>query len=72
MEQLMNKENIIQINGKDYNSESLDEKQKYYIKQIQDLQIKSNKLTFEKDQIDKAKDHFVGALIKSVKNDEDK
>jgi hypothetical protein len=29
-------------------------------------------LTFEKDQIDKAKDHFVGALIKSVKNDEDK
>ena len=68
----MSKENIINIDGKDFNSEDLNNNQKYYIKQVQDLQIKSNKLAFEKDQIDKAKDHFVSALIKSVKDDEDK
>ena len=68
----MSKENIVKIDGKDFNAEDLDNHQKYYIKQVQDLQIKSNKLAFEKDQIDKAKDHFVSALINSVKDDEDK
>jgi len=68
----MTKENVIKIDGKDYDSESFDNEQKYYIQQVQDLQLKSNKLAFEKDQIDKAKDHFVSALIKSVKDDEDK
>ena len=68
----MTKENVIKIDGKDFNHEDLDNNQKYYIQQIQDLQTKSNKLAFEKDQIDKAKDHFVSALIKSVKDDEDK
>tara|TARA_R100001163_G_C5034024_1_gene173613 strand:+ start:949 stop:1155 length:207 start_codon:yes stop_codon:yes gene_type:complete len=68
----MTKENVIKIDGKDFNHEDLDNNQKYYIQQIQDLQTKSNKLAFEKDQIDKAKDHFVSALINSVKNDEDK
>jgi len=66
------KENVIKIDGKDYDSESFDNKQKYYIQQIQDLQMKSNKLAFEKDQIDKAKDHFINAMINSVKDDEDK
>jgi len=68
----MTKENVIKIDGKDYDSESFDNKQKYYIQQIQDLQMKSNKLAFEKDQIDKAKDHFINAMINSVKDDEDK
>ena len=68
----MSKENIVKIDGKDFNAEDLDNHQKYYIKQVQDLQIKSNKLAFEKDQIDKAKDHFVSALINSVKDDKDK
>ena len=68
----MTKENVIKIDGKDFNTEDLNNNQKYYIQQVQDLQIKSNKLAFEKDQIDKAKDHFVSALISSVKDDEDK
>jgi hypothetical protein len=68
----MSKENVIKIDGKDFNPEDLNNNQKYYIQQVQDLQMKSNKLAFEKDQIDKAKDHFVSALIKSVKDDEDK
>ena len=68
----MTKENVIKIDGKDFNPEDLNNNQKYYIQQIQDLQSKSNKLAFEKDQVDKAKDHFVSALIKSVKDDEDK
>ena len=59
----MTKENVIKIDGKDFNHEDLDNNQKYYIQQIQDLQTKSNKLAFEKDQIDKAKDHFVRPLI---------
>ena len=68
----MTKENVIKIDGKDFNTDDLNNNQKYYIQQVQDLQFKSNKLAFEKDQIDKAKDHFVSALIKSVKDDEDK
>jgi hypothetical protein len=68
----MTKENVIKIDGKNFNTEDLNNNQKYYIQQVQDLQIKSNKLAFEKDQIDKAKDHFVSALISSVKDDEDK
>jgi hypothetical protein len=68
----MSKENVIKIDGKDFNPEDLNNNQKYYIQQVQDLQMKSNKLAFEKDQVDKAKDHFVSALIKSVKDDEDK
>ena len=68
----MTKENVIKIDGKDFNPEDLNNNQKYYIQQVQDLQMKSNKLAFEKDQVDKAKDHFVSALIKSVKDDEDK
>ena len=68
----MTKENVVKIDGKNFNTEDLNNNQKYYIQQVQDLQLKSNKLAFEKDQIDKAKDHFVSALIKSVKDDEDK
>jgi hypothetical protein len=68
----MSEQNVIKIDGKDFNPEDLNNNQKYYIQQVQDLQMKSNKLAFEKDQIDKAKDHFVSALIKSVKDDEGK
>tara|TARA_R100000995_G_C3363926_1_gene68669 strand:+ start:272 stop:478 length:207 start_codon:yes stop_codon:yes gene_type:complete len=68
----MTKENVVKIDGKNFNTEDLNNNQKYYIQQVQDLQLKSNRLAFEKDQIDKAKDHFVSALIKSVKDDEDK
>ena len=68
----MTKENVVKIDGKNFNTDNLNNNQKYYIQQVQDLQLKSNKLAFEKDQIDKAKDHFVSALINSVKDDEDK
>ena len=68
----MTKENVVKIDGKNFNTDNLNNNQKYYIQQVQDLQLKSNKLAFEKDQIDKAKDHFVSALINSVKDDKDK
>jgi len=68
----MNKENVVKIDGKNFNTEDLNNNQKYYIQQVQDLQMKSNKLAFQKDQIDKAKEYFVNALIQSVKDDEDK
>jgi|TARA_R110000824_G_scaffold293681_1_gene481992 hypothetical protein len=59
-------ENIVNIKGKDYDSEKFDNKQKYYVSQIQDLQRKSASLAFQKDQVDVAKDQFVNALIASV------
>jgi hypothetical protein len=68
----MSEQNVIKIDGKDFNPEDLNNNQKYYIQQVQDLQLKSNKLAFEKDQIDKAKDYFVNALINSVNDDKDK
>ena len=68
----MNKENVVKIDCKNFNTDNLNNNQKYYIQQVQDLQLKSNKLAFEKDQIDKAKDYFVNALINSVNDDKDK
>ena len=68
----MSKENVVKIDGKNFNADDLDNNQKYYIQQVQDLQLKGNKLAFEKDQIDKAKDYFVNALINSVNDDKDK
>ena len=68
----MTKENVVKIDGKNFNTDNLNNNQKYYIQQVQDLQLKSNKLAFEKDQIDKAKDYFVNALINSVNDDKDK
>jgi hypothetical protein len=65
----MTKENVVKIDGKNFNTDDLNNNQKYYIQQVQNLQLKSNKLAFEKDQIDKAKDYFVNALINSVNDD---
>ena len=33
----MTKENVIKIDGKDFNTEDLNNNQKYYIQQVQDL-----------------------------------
>ena len=65
-------ENIVNIKGKEYDPEKFDNKQKYYVSQIQDLHRKSASLAFQKDQVDVAKDQFVNALINSVEEESEK
>ena len=66
----MTEENkVININGTDFTDDQLDDKQKYLIAQIQDLQIKSQNFQFQLDQVSVAKDQFTNALIASLEED---
>ena len=62
--------NVININGTDYDSEDLNNDQKYIINQIQDLQTKENSLRFQLDQVRVAREVFVANLIKSLETEE--
>ena len=64
------KSNVINIDGKEYNQEDLDDKQTYLIKQINDLQAKSANLRFQLDQVSVAQSAFTNSLIASLKNEE--
>ena len=64
------KANVINIDGKEYNQEDLDDKQTYLIKQINDLQAKSANLRFQLDQVSVAQSAFTNSLITSLKNEE--
>jgi len=62
-----NKENVINIEGNSYKEEDLDNKQKYLINQIKDLQSKSASLRFQLDQVSVAQSSFTNSLIASLK-----
>ena len=62
--------NVINIDGKEYNQEDLDDSQTYLIKQIKDLQAKSANLRFQLDQVSVAQSAFTNSLITSLKNEE--
>ena len=64
------KSNVINIDGKEYNQEDLDDKQTYLIKQINDLQAKSANLRFQLDQVSVAQSAFTNSLIASLNNEE--
>jgi len=64
------KANVINIDGKEYNQEDLDDSQTYLIKQINDLQAKSTNLRFQLDQVSVAQSAFTNSLITSLKNEE--
>ena len=64
--------NVIQIDGKEYKQEDLDNKQKYLINQIKDLQAKSASLRFQLDQVSVAQSSFTNSLIASLKETMDK
>jgi len=64
------KSNVINIDGKEYNQEDLDDKQTYLIKQINDLQAKSANLRFQLDQVSVAQSAFTNSLITSLKNED--
>ena len=64
------KSNVINIDGKEYNQEDLDDSQTYLIKQIKDLQAKSTSLRFQLDQVSVAQSAFTNSLIQSLKSEE--
>jgi hypothetical protein len=63
-------ENVITIDGQEYDPNELDETQNYLIAQIKDLQAKSAKIRFDLDQVTIAQNAFTNQLIQSVKNEE--
>ena len=64
------KSNVINIDGKEYNQEDLDDKQTYLINQIKDLQAKGASLRFQLDQVSVAQNAFTNSLIASLKSEE--
>ena len=64
------KANVINIDGKEYKQEDLDDSQTYLIKQINDLQAKSANLRFQLDQVSVAQSAFTNSLIQSLKNED--
>ena len=58
--------NVVSINGTDYIEDDLEEKQRYLINQIRDLQLKSNNLRFQLDQVVVAQERFTEELIKAL------
>ena len=65
-------ENVITINGTEYDPSDLSEQQKYWTLQIQDLQQKRQSIQFQIDQISIALDSFTNVLIDSLSNTEQK
>ena len=63
--------NVVTINGQEYIEDTLNEGQKYFINQIRDLQLKSNNLRFQLDQVVVAQDKFTEELIKTVEIEEE-
>ena len=65
-------ENVITINGTEYDPSDLSEQQKYWTLQIQDLQQKRQSIQFQIDQISISLDSFTNVLIDSLSNTEQK
>jgi hypothetical protein len=63
-------ENVIQIDGKEYNPETFSAEQNYTVAQIKSLQTKSNQTKFELDQIQAALNVFTNKLIESLPKEE--
>jgi len=58
---------VVSINGEDYNLEQdFDDKQRYLIAQIQDLQQKRQAAQFQLDQVAIAADSFMQQLLTSL------
>ena len=59
-------ENVVNINGVDYDEEQLEIGQKYLVMQIRDLQKQRSTLQFKMDQTQAALQSMTNDLIKSV------
>ena len=65
-----NERNVINIAGTEYDPNDLTDQQKYWIRQLQDLQNKRQAQQFQLDQVNVALDSFMNALIGSFKDPE--
>ena len=65
-------EDKIKINDKEYDVESFDDTQKYYVKQLRELKQKETDLRFDMDQIIAAQQVFRNMLIISTEKPDDK
>jgi len=63
--------NVITIDGKEYNQEDLSQDQTYFINQIKDLQAKAASLKFQLDQVTVAQNAFTNSLIQSLNKEEE-
>ena len=66
----MENQNVIQIDGKEYNPETFSAEQNYTVAQIKSLQAKSNQTKFELDQIQADLNVFTNKLIESLPKEE--
>ena len=65
-----NETNVVNIAGTEYDPSDLTDQQKYWIAQVQDLQVKRQSQQFQLDQINVALDSFMTPLINSLKDSE--
>ena len=65
-------EDKIKVKDKEYDVESLDDTQKYYVKQLRELKQKETDLRFAMDQIIAAQQVFRNMLIMSTEKPDDK
>ena len=65
------KSNVINIDGEEYDQESMSNEQQYLIAQIRDLQNKTNQAKFQLDQFQVGLNFFTGKLITSINTKED-
>ena len=63
--------NVISINGTDYDTDSFNNEQKYVIAQIRDLQDKFEVEKFKLDQTQVALNSFINALMKSLEEEKE-
>jgi ribosomal protein L10 len=63
-------QNVINIDGKEYPTETFDETQKYVVTQIRNLQTKQLQAKMELDQVQVALQVYTNQLIASVKKEE--
>ena len=63
--------NIININGTEYDTDSFNNEQKYVIAQIRDLQARFEVEKFKLDQTQVALQAFTSALLKSLEESQE-
>ena len=63
-------QNVINIDGKEYDQETFDDTQKYVVTQIRNLQAKQLQSKMELDQVQVALTVYTNQLIASVKKEE--
>ena len=63
-------QNVINIDGKEYPTETFDDTQKYVVTQIRSLQAKQLQAKMELDQVQIALQVYTNQLIASVKQEE--